>query len=456
MHRIKGRKSLIIYAGIGLLTILLNVAAWNSRGFSDWYIANIFPVWVNLYGRVTGLFPFSVGEWMLGAGAVMVIFALLLGLACAMGGAVRGIRRFVRTQEAGRLGSRLVRAQEGSRSGRLQEAGQSGDRLAQSGDAGRQKGAACRRTGGFWRFAAGFYRFLAWTLLAVCLVMTLNCFILYHASTFSEHYFGEDDGEYELTELIAVYNIVAGKCNQLAKVMERDEAGRVIYTGPGGELQGAEYRVQLNALADQARELMRRLGKTYPQLDGYYPRPKALLASDFMCQQYMQGYYFPFSMEANYNDVMQILNIPETMCHELAHLRGYIFEDEANFIAYLACTQSDDVFFQYSGYLGVLVYLNNDLYKAWEESRVSYEAAAAVIPPVAVDSRVWADDVFVTQDEWDRINGKALIDTEIVDEISDAFIDTNLKVNGVTDGAVSYSRVVRLLLQYYRQVQAEG
>ena len=79
-----------------------------------------------------------------------------------------------------------------------------------------------------------------------------------------------------------------------------------------------------------------------------------------------------------------------------------------------------------------------------------------MIPPVAVDSRVWADDVFVTQDEWDRINGKALIDTEIVDEISDAFIDTNLKVNGVTDGAVSYSRVVRLLLQYYRQVQAEG
>lgn len=456
MHRIKGRKSLIIYAGIGLLTILLNVAAWNSRGVSDWYIANIFPVWVNLYGRVTGLFPFSVGEWMLGAGVVMVIFALLLGLACAMGGAVRGISRLVRLQEARRLGSRLVRAQEGSRLVRLQEAGQSGDRLAQSGDAGRQKGAACRRTGGFWRFAAGFYRFLAWTLLAVCLVMTLNCFILYHASTFSEHYFGEDDGEYELTELIAVYNIVAGKCNQLAKVMDRDEAGRVIYTGPGGELQGAEYRVQLNALADQARELMRRLGKTYPQLDGYYPRPKALLASDFMCQQYMKGYYFPFSMEANYNDVMQILNIPETMCHELAHLRGYIFEDEANFISYLACTQSDDVFFQYSGYLGVLVYLNNDLYKAWEESRVSYEAAAAVIPPVAVDSQVWADDVFVTQDEWDRINGKALIDTEIVDEISDAFIDTNLKVNGVTDGAVSYSRVVRLLLQYYRQVQAEG
>ena len=50
----------------------------------------------------------------------------------------------------------------------------------------------------------------------------------------------------------------------------------------------------------------------------------------------------------------------------------------------------------------------------------------------------------------------ALIDTEIVDEISDVFIDTNLKVNGVTDGAVSYSRVVRLLLQYYRAVDGQG
>ena len=414
LMKIKKRRRIIICISIGMLTILLNAAAWNSRAFSDWYIANIFPVWVNLYGRVTGLFPFSVGEWMLGAGVVLVAFALLLGLFCAVAGAVRGIRRLCGTYGAGRSG--------------------------RSGDAVR----------GFWRFAAGFYRFFVWTFLIVCLVMTLNCFILYHASTFSQHYFGEDNGEYELTELIAVYNIVAEKCNDLAKVMERDESGSVIYTGSDGELQGAGYRAQLSVLADKSRELMRQLGKTYPQLDGFYPRPKALLTSDFMCQQHMKGYYFPFSMEANYNDVMQILNMPETMCHELAHLRGYIFEDEANFIAYLACIQSNDPFIQYSGYLGVLVYLNNDIYKAWKESRTSYEAAIAVIQPVAVDSQVWADDVFVTQEEWDRINGKALVDTEIVDEISDVFIDTNLKVNGVTDGAVSYSRVVKLLLQYYR------
>ena len=394
------------------MVAVLNAAAWNSTAFADWNIAHIFPIWVNVYGRVTGLFPFSVGEWMLGAGVLLVSLALLLGVVCAAAGIVQGIMRLCGRRE--------------------------------------QKGISEKTAGGFWRFAAGFYRFCGWTLLSVSLVMTLNCFILYHASTFSEHYFGEDEGDYDLTELIAVYNLVAVQCNELAAVMERDETGRVIYTGDGGELRDAEYGQQLRALADRAIKEMRRLGETYPQLDGFYPRPKALLTSDFMCQQHMKGYYFPFSMEANYNDVMQIVNMPETMCHELAHLRGYIFEDEANFIAYLACVESEDAFFRYSGYLGVLNYLNNDLYRAWQESRVSYDAAVAVIQPVAVDEQVWFDDVFVTQEEWDRINGKALIDTELVDEISDAFIDTNLKINGVTDGAVSYSRVVRLLLQYHR------
>ena len=59
----------------------------------------------------------------------------------------------------------------------------------------------------------------------------------------------------------------------------------------------------------------------------------------------------------------------------------------------------------------------------------------------------------LSEEEWERINKKALIDTETVDKAADVFIDTNLKVNGVSDGAVSYSRVVRLLLQYYRRQQ---
>lgn len=406
-------RGLILFWCIAAAVVLLNIAAWNSATFCDWYIAYVFPVWVNTYGRLTGMFPFSVGEWLIVAGLVVVAVATLLLLPWG----IAEIWGAVRTGSSG-----------------------------SAGDFNQVIGSFHRFCEGFRRFARGYYRFFAWTLLAVCLVMTLNCFILYHASTFSERYFGSDGGntEYSLEELMQVYNMVAEQCLALSEEIERDENGQALYAGSIGK-DGAQLD-----MADKARELMNQLGETYDQLDGYYPRPKALLSSDFMCQQYMCGYYFPFSMEANYNDVMFILNLPETMCHELAHLRGFIYEDEANFIAYLACVESDDTFFRYAGYLSVLTYLYNDLYSARQKNPESYAEAAAAVGIVAVSAQVWQDSVFVTDEEWERINGKALIDTEIVDQAADVFIDTNLKVNGISDGSVSYSRVVKLLLQYYR------
>ena len=388
------KRSRMLWIGIAVLTVGLNVLAWNSTAFCDAYIAYVFPVWVNTYGRVTGIFPFSVGEWMIGAGAAFLVFTAVLS-------AVLGIMTIASCiRKKWKQGALLT---------------------------------------GIRRFAKGFYRFFAWTVLIVCLVMTLNCFILYHASAFSQKYFGEDTKEHSLEEVFVLYNDIAKQCNELAGQVLRDGEGNIMY--PAGK--------NLPDMEEKAVEIMKQLGKSYPQLDGYYPRPKALLASDFMCQQYMQGYYFPFSMEANYNDVMYILNKPATMCHELAHLRGYIFEDEANFISYLACVQSDDVTFRYSGYMSVLPYVTNDLYQAMQTSPDRYAEAARKTGIVKLDEQVLADDIFVTEEEWGRINGKALIDTETVDEISDAFVDTTLKINGVSDGMVSYSRVVELLLQYY-------
>ena len=84
--------------------------------------------------------------------------------------------------------------------------------------------------------------------------------------------------------MITVYNLVAENCNRLSEAMQRDASGRIVY--PGGE----------EKMADEARKLMTQLGESYGQLSGWYPRPNALFSSDFMCQQYMQGYYFPFSM----------------------------------------------------------------------------------------------------------------------------------------------------------------
>lgn len=273
-----------------------------------------------------------------------------------------------------------------------------------------------------------FYQFTAWVILWIVTIMSLNYSVLYHGTSYNEKYLGKPDRQYSLDELVTVRNYVVNQCNTLSKEMQRDAEGDIIYE---------------DDLGITAISVMQDLGKSYHGLSGFYPRPKALLTSDFMCQQYMQGYFFPFTMEANYNDVMYITNKPATICHELSHIKGFINEDEANFISYMACISSSDSFFQYSGYLSVLYYLDNDFYDAIGNNRKSYQKQVQILPQVI------ADNIFVTEEEWERINGKALVDTEVVDAVSDQFTETYLKLNGVTDGMISYSRVVKLLLQYY-------
>lgn len=365
------KRNIILFLLIAALLILVNILAWASSSFCDFYIAHIFPVWVNTYGRFMGMFPFSVGEFMLVAGCILVAGILSAALCCIWK---------------------------------------------------KTRGICC-----------GYLRFCAWVTLVVCVVMTLNCFILYHASTFSEKYMGAlpASDEFTFEELIAVRNLVVEKCNELSLQMERDAAGSILYD---------------KDVEEEAIYAMQNMGQTFPQLDGYYPRPKKLLTSDFFCQQYMQGYYFPFSMEANYNTVMCFMNKPATLCHELSHLRGYIYEDEANFIAFLACISSGDVVYEYSGYLSVLYYLDNDFFYG-----VGGDAERYLQQP-RITELVHEDNTFVSDEEWERINGKALVDTEVVKEVSDNLVDTTLKLNGVADGKFSYSRVVRLLLQYYRQM----
>ncbi len=55
----------------------------------------------------------------------------------------------------------------------------------------------------------------------------------------------------------------------------------------------------------------------------------------------------------------------------------------------------------------------------------------------------------MSQEGWKQVEEKAILKTETVKKAADTFIDTNLKVNGVADGKVSYCRVVGLIMEYY-------
>ena len=367
---------------VGMLlgvSILLNAAAWLSTGFSDYYTNHIFPVITVGYASLTSRAAFSVGE-------IMLLIAVFIAAVYLIYLILRAVSVFGRTfdKKAG--------------------TGKYGDLIRD--------------------FGRYFYRGFSILFSVVFLIMTLNCFILYHCSPLVVSESAMDG--YTIEELSLLRDYIVSKCNEMAEQMPRDEKGNVVYEGD---------------MKQAAKDAMLGIEKYYNRLGGFYVTPKELTFSGFMSQQYMQGYYFPFSMEANINSEMYIMNKPFTMCHELSHTHGYIYEDEANFLGYLGCIQSKDRIFNYSGYLGVLAYVNNDFYKS--VSKEEYKSH------VAISERVKYDSQFLTDEAWEEVEKRAVLETDTVKKAADTFIDTNLKVNGVSLGKVSYSGVVGLLLDYY-------
>lgn len=70
----------------------------------------------------------------------------------------------------------------------------------------------------------------------------------------------------------------------------------------------------------------------------------------------IQGYYNPFTGEAQINGQMPPSLIPFVISHEMAHQAGIAAEGDANFLAYLICRQSERPEFQYSAALHLWLY----------------------------------------------------------------------------------------------------
>ncbi|MCR4796298.1 MAG: DUF3810 domain-containing protein [Ruminococcus sp.] len=266
-----------------------------------------------------------------------------------------------------------------------------------------------------------------WILCYITTTETMNCFIMYHCTPLVKKCFpnAHEHTDEELTEL---YAGMIMKCNELSKQVHRDENGC--------------FELTCDFKSEAKKAMKNAADKLSPQLRGYYPDPKPIEFSYFMSQSHLTGIYLPYTIEANYNDDMVRANLPSTVCHELAHLKGFIQEDEANFIAFVATTQSDNVEFQYSGYLDALEYVHNTV---WDN-----EIEDAMPLSALISDEVLADWFrFMPENYWEENASKEIISTETVSEASTAAIDTNIKMNGRDEGIKAYSMVVNLLLDYY-------
>lgn len=104
------------------------------------------------------------------------------------------------------------------------------------------------------------------------------------------------------------------------------------------------------------------MSKKYPFLKYYPSNQKKSLFSTPLSYMGFSGYFNPFTNETQLNWHTPKNSQPITQAHEQAHQLGFAAENEANFIAFLATNENNNIFIKYSALTFALKHCLNDLF----------------------------------------------------------------------------------------------
>lgn len=369
------------WCGLGIpLSMLLTWLAHLSPAATErWFSMGVYRFIAATYGRVFGYLPFSVAQFLI----VIVPVGMLLYIMYELYSLVRN---FVT-----RVGYNEYRAYS---------CGEERKKIAS--------------------------RLVANVLCAVgvlWLMFTLGAGLNYARQEFGYTIGLESRPSYP-HELAALTEILVQQANALSHQVERNEYGHMVISAPN-----------FRTLSNEAREIFRNAGDEFPVLAGFVPHTKPVVYSRILSRARIAGVYIPWTMEPHVNADMMPYNIPATILHELAHFRGIMREDEANFVAWIVGHHSGHPDFMYSSTMLALSYAAGQL------SRVDSDAHARIMgnlcPYVQLDRRA-------NREYWQQFQGTLA-------DISQAANDAYLRANRQEDGVQSYGRVVDWLLAYFRE-----
>lgn len=162
-------KSTIAMLIICILMLLLNIGSRFCRPAVDFYITYIFPLFSGFWSRISGLVPFSVGEWMIVIGIALVILAVPVYLLMLL----------------------LTKKEHHPKAARI------------------------------------YGTFYGWVLTGVFTAVTLHFTVLYQGTQLS----GEiGEVTYDNAEVLSVVRLLADGANREAKLVARDADGYFIMT----------------------------------------------------------------------------------------------------------------------------------------------------------------------------------------------------------------------------------
>lgn len=242
--------------------------------------------------------------------------------------------------------------------------------------------------------------------------------VYYYADDFTEKA-GLERRDITVDELTRVTRYFAAECNKYGDMVSRDERGIC--------------NISKNALIERSAGIYENTEKEFPCLVSDDLNVKPMFFSKIMSYLEFTGFFFPFTGEANVNVDSPPAMLPSTIAHELSHQRGVAKEEEANFVAVLACMKSGDVDFCYSGALLAYINLGNALYSADNEawSEIFDTLSDNVLIDFIYDNQYWEH-----------------YDTPVADAANTVY-EGFLQSYGNELGMKSYGACVDFIVNYY-------
>lgn len=281
-----------------------------------------------------------------------------------------------------------------------------------------------------WKF-----RCLTWksTLMSILSILSAVAFILtsftlnfatgYKGSSLDKK-LGLEKSPVSANELYMCAQYLIEKANYEIKFIEFDENGSSIMPYGFNEMN--------NKLIDAYDSFC----EEFTFMKNFDSKLKPVMNSEIMSYTHITGVYTFFTGEANVNIAFPDYTIPYTAAHELAHQRGIAKEDEANMIAYLVCSRSDDPYIRYSAYLNMYEYIASALKKADADlyGSAQVKLSSKILKEQAAYSRFFKK---YQKSAAATVSGK----------VNDAY----LKSQG-TPGSMSYGMVVDLTVAYFKDI----
>ena len=279
-------------------------------------------------------------------------------------------------------------------------------------------GIRCFVLGQKWRGIRIFSRFIVWIGIFYFMFHLLWAFNYYKPSLVEVWQIEK----YNTNDLKVVSNELFSKCLEQRNVAKEDKNG--VFTFNRKQFY-AEFPTQIKLDFD--------VNLPYHHIPKNSQKKYSIFS--FLMRYFgVAGYFNPFTAEAQITRKMPDSTIPFSMAHEQAHQMGYATENEANFIGYITCIQSNDNDIQYAANYKALKYVLSELYPL--DSTFVIQKLDSFSPAMKRD---YEEEKAYHQ----KYDGAA-------DKAFSTMNNLYLQANNQAEGIQSYNRFVELLVGFYK------